>query len=201
VTGAIKVKVVRIDVARWTAAQFLVSVGLAVNVVARRWGSLAFKLATVGFWVVVSLMMLRARRHLGWRDFRAGKGQIRLGDSEISRAAFLYWVRNEGVARLAGGVTGWILRARKGEGAALEAALTRAFGPALPLRRRGTPLARGMAAGLSFGGLAALGVGVGADTPAVGFVGAIAAFLAVSAWLTLSRRGATLPEHRSRTHN
>jgi hypothetical protein len=196
-----KVKVVRIDVARWTTGQFLVSLGLAVNVIARRWGSLAFKLGTVVFWVVVSLMMLRARRHLGWRDLRAGEGQIRLGDSKIARTAFLYWVRNEGVARLTGGVTGWILRARQGEGAALEAALTRAFGPPLPLRRRGTPLARATAAGLSFGGLAVFGLGVGADTPAVGFAGAIAAVLAMGAWSMLSRRVVMLPEHRSRAYN
>jgi hypothetical protein len=200
-SAALKVRVVRVDAARWTAAQLLVSVGLGINVVARRWGGLAFKLATIAFWGVVAVVMLRARRRLGWRDLHAGEGHIQLGDAEIPRAAFLTWVRDDDVARLTGGLTGWSLRAPRGEGAALEAALTRAFGPPMALRPRGSPLARAVAGGLSFGGLAALGLGVGTDVPAVGFAGGVVAFLAVSAWFALSQRVARLPEPRNRTHN
>jgi hypothetical protein len=183
-----RVRVARIDVAGWRLAQLLAPIAVAAGVVARRWGEPIFQIAVGAFYLYVLRAFVRAYRRLGWRELEVVGGGLRLGDIEIARSGVQNWVVDESVARLYGSEVSWKLQVAAADGATLQSSLAKLFGTPLPLVRRGSRLANGVAAGVSFAGLGLLAIGVGANDPRFGFAGALVASFGLPGWYALSRK-------------
>ena len=115
-------------------------------------------------------------------------GALRLGDVEIARSGVQSWVVDQTVARLYGSEVSWKLEADVADEATFRPSLAKLFGAPLPLKRRGSRLANGIAAGGSFAGLGLLALGVGANDPRLGFAGLVVVGFALPSWYAYSRK-------------
>jgi hypothetical protein len=192
------VKVLRTDVARMILVQFLVPIMLAAGVVARRWGGPTFQLTVGAFYLVIMVMLWRARRRLGWRQLEVVAGRVRLGDVEIGRADITNWTCDGAVARVYGSITSWRLRATPADAALLATLLARAFGEPLPLAYLGSPLARGLARNLCFVCVGAIGLGLGCEVPLLVFGGLLGGVVTSGCWMGLSKKVVDLEPRRRR---
>lgn len=190
------VSALRIDVARWRAAQFLAPIGVAGGVVARRWGDPLLQIVVGVLYLYVLVALLRARRRLGRRELRVVGEAVHLGDVEIARSSVQRWALDRTEARLDEPDTSWRLRADVGDEATLQTSLSELFGAPLLLRRRGSRLARGVAAGCSFLGLGSVALGVEMNDPRLGFAGTLVASFALTAWYGLARKIVKYPHDR-----
>jgi hypothetical protein len=179
-----QVKVARIDVAGWRAAQLLASLAVAAGVIARRWGDPIFQIGVGVFYLNVLRAFVRAYRRLGRRDLQVLGGTLRLSDVEIARSSVESWVIDGTVARLYGSEVSWKLEADVADEAILQPSLARLFGAPLPFKRR----SNGIGAAVSFVGLALLAFGVGSNDPRFGLAGGMVFSIALPSWYAYLRK-------------
>lgn len=188
--SAVPLVATRYDLSRWTLAQALVPITTLASVAARRVPSTITTVVAVLMLVANLTALLRARRRLGSETLCAVRGRLRLQMSgeELSRATIRRWISRGGVVWLYSDATSYKLKVAEPHRTELEAVLTQALGAMSATRRRGSPRARVLAAGVCLLGLMVLGLAIALQLPQLLVVAVPAVIFGIAAFGALSQR-------------
>jgi hypothetical protein len=170
---SISARVLRVDVAKWRLAQFLIPIATIASVAVRRIPGLATTVLALLILAATGVVLLIARRSFGRRQIQFAAGKILISDTDLTvrSSDVTAWTYDHNTGRLYGRATSWRLVVKDDDRENFRAALASIFGKPKLLRHRGSRRARIIALGAAVLGGGILAVGISMDIVATVFVG------------------------------
>ncbi|HEY2839890.1 MAG TPA: hypothetical protein VGJ26_12115 [Pirellulales bacterium] len=170
---SISARVLRVDVAKWRLAQFLIPIATIASVAARRIPGIVPTVSAFLILAATGVVLLIARRSFGRRQIQFAAGKILIGNTDLTvrSSDVSAWTYDRNTGRLYGKANSWRLVVRDDDGDNFRSALASIFGKPRLLRHRGSRRARIVALGVALLGGGILAVGISMNIVATVFVG------------------------------
>lgn len=185
-----KVRAVRLDIAKLRAGQALVPVAILLTIGARHFSHLSLIWAAIVAQGAALAMFLLATRRLGSQDLTVRKGRILVGErmGEILASQVRAWTMDGRVASLYSTHVTWKLNPLDAREQDLQNALAGVLGHAALLRPRGTKQARLTAAIVSILGVVLVCAGFLWNVVALAALGTVTAILGFAVFGALRQK-------------